>query len=85
MHPPQSNSDMLWVFERSNQILQVETRIDPPRREYVLIVRAHGTEQVDHFTDGVSFQIRVVALERQLAKEEWHTRSAVPIRDAWKL
>jgi hypothetical protein len=76
---------MLWIFERANQTLQVETRIDNRRREYVLIVRSHGTEQVDHFPDGVSFQMRVVALERQLEKEQWHTHSSVAMRDAWKL
>jgi hypothetical protein len=76
---------MVWTFERSNQTLEIETRIDNTRREYVLLVRANGTQQVDHFTDGVSFQMRVVALERQLAEEHWHTQSTVPMRDAWKL
>ena len=76
---------MLWTYQRSNQILQVETRIDSSRKEYVLIVRAHGAEQVARYPDAVSFQMRVVALERQLAREDWQTESAVPMRDAWKL
>ena len=76
---------MLWTYQRSNQTLQVETRIDSSRKEYVLMVRAHGTEHVDRYPDAVSFQMRVVALERQLAREEWHTHSGVPMRDAWKL
>ena len=75
---------MLWTYQRSNQQLQVETRIESSSREYVLILRAHGAEQVDRYPDAVSFQMRVVALERQLAREDWHTASPVPLRDAWK-
>jgi hypothetical protein len=78
-------ANMVWTFERSNETLHIEMRIDHTRQEYALIIRADGAEQIDHFPDGVSFQMRVVALERQLAKEQWHTDRTVPMRDAWKL
>jgi hypothetical protein len=76
---------MLWTYQRSNQTLQIEMRIDSSRKEYVLIVRADGAEQVVCDADAVSFQMRVVALERQLEREDWQTTSAVAMRDAWKL
>jgi hypothetical protein len=77
--------NMLWTYERTNHTLLVETRIDNTCKEYVLIIRADGTEQIEHFADAVSFQMRIVAIERQLQKEQWHTHNGVALRDAWKL
>jgi hypothetical protein len=61
---------MLWIYERSNQILQVETRFDDSNKEYLLIIRPlDGTEQVERFRDAASFQTRLSNLERQLEDE----------------
>jgi len=77
---------MLWIYERSNQTLQVETRFDEGNREYLLILRPlDGTEQVERFPDQASFQARIASLERQLESEHWQTRSAVAMHDGWNL
>jgi hypothetical protein len=77
---------MLWIYERSNQTLQVETRFDSAKNEYVLIVRPlDGTEQVERFPDAMSFQSRLNALERQLEADHWQNRSAIALQDGWKL
>ena len=77
---------MLWIYERNNQTLQVETRFDAANKEYVLIIRSlEGTEQVERFPDAPSFQSRITSLERQLEAEHWETQSAVAMHDGWKL
>jgi len=77
---------MLWIYERSNEILRIETRFDNATNEYVLITRrVDGTEQVERFPDAPSFQTRLDSLERQLEAEEWRNRSVTALHDGWKL
>jgi len=77
---------MLWIYERNNQTLQVETRFDAANKEYVLIIRSReGTEQIERFPDAPSFQSRITSLERQLEAEHWETQSAVAMHDGWGL
>ena len=69
---------MLWIYERNNQTLRVETRFDAVNKEYLLIIRSlDGTDQVERFPDAPSFQARITSLERQLEAEHWATQSAV--------
>ena len=77
---------MLWIYERNNQKLQVETRFDAANKEYLLIIRPlDGTEQIERFPDAPSFQSRITSLERQLETEHWETHSAVALHDGWTL
>lgn len=77
---------MLWIYERSNQTLHVETRFDEINKEYLLILRPlDGTEQVERFPDSASFQVRLSNLEQQLEAEHWETQSAVAMHDGWNL
>jgi hypothetical protein len=77
---------MLWIYERNNQKLHVETRFDGANKEYLLIIRAlDGTEQVERFPDAPSFQARIGSLERQLEAEHWETHSTVAMHDGWKV
>jgi hypothetical protein len=77
---------MLFIYERSDRTLQVETRFDDTNKEYLLIIRLlDGTEQVESFPDAASFQTRLTNLEQQLEAEQWQTRSAVAMHDGWKL
>jgi hypothetical protein len=77
---------MLWIYERNNQKLHVETRFDAANREYLLIIRPlDGTEQIERFPDAPSFQSRLTSLERQLEAEHWETHSAVAMHDGWTL
>ncbi len=77
---------MLWIYERNNQTLHVETRFDAANKEYLLIIRSlDGKEQIERFPDAPSFQSRLSSLERQLEAERWETHSAVAMHDGWKL
>jgi hypothetical protein len=77
---------MLWIYERSNQTLRIETRFDNATDEYVLITRrADGTEQIERFPDAPSFQVRLDGLERQLDAERWQNRSVIALHDGWKI
>jgi hypothetical protein len=85
-HEVGSPKPMLWIYERSNETLRIETRFDNATNEYVLITRrVDGTEQVERFPDAPSFQTRLDSLERQLEAEEWRNRSVTALHDGWKL
>jgi hypothetical protein len=77
---------MLWIFERSNQTMQIETRFDNATKEYLLIIRPlDGAEQVERFSAGPSFQARLDELEHQLQAEHWQSHSVTALREGWKL
>jgi hypothetical protein len=77
---------MLWIYERADQTLRIETRFDNTSEEYLLIVRSpDGTEQAERFADSVSFKLRLESLEQQLGAEEWQSRGVRMLRDGWKI
>ena len=79
---------MLWRYARGHEWLRVETRFDNESHEYVLIFHRGGPteQQIERFTDPVSSQSRLVALEKQLDTEQWHADGApVLLRDGWKI
>ena len=78
---------MLWIHARDHEWLHVETRFDNESHEYVWIFYRGDTsqQQMERFKDAASFQSRLVALEKQLAIEQWHADGApVLLRDGWK-
>jgi hypothetical protein len=77
---------MIWIFERGNESLRLETRYDNETAEYILIVhhpdRSHQTER---FKDSDTFQTRLDSLDTKLGSENWHYVGApVLLRDGWK-
>ena len=79
---------MLWMYVRGREWLRVDIRFDNEFHEYVLIVYRGegGRQQMERFEDAASFQSRLVALEKQLAIEQWHADGApVLLRDGWKI
>jgi hypothetical protein len=78
---------MIWIFERGNEILRLETRYDKGTSEYVLIVhhpdRSHQTER---FNDSVTFQAKLDSLGERLRSENWRDVGAPVLpRVGWKL
>jgi hypothetical protein len=66
---------MVWVFERSVDLRELETRYDNETSEFVLELR--GPElppQTEWFTDAEAFRVRLVALERILGDQRWRRR-----------
>ena len=78
---------MIWIFERGNESLRLETRYENDTAEYVLIVHhPDGSHQTERFNDRVTFQTRLDSLEKKLGRENWHYVGApVLLRDGWKL
>ena len=78
---------MIWIFERGNESLRLETRYENDTAEYVLIVHhPDGSHQTERFNDSVTFQTRLDSLEKKLGRENWHYVGApVLLRDGWKL
>ena len=63
---------MVWFYERPDGALRIETRFDSTTQEYVLQVEWPGRPTVtQRFSDRLAFEVRVLALERQLEAERW--------------
>ena len=63
---------MVWLYERRDGALRIETRFDSTTKEYVLQVEWPGRPLVtERFADRVAFEERVLALERRLEAEHW--------------
>jgi hypothetical protein len=78
---------MLWMFERDNESLRLETRYDNDAAEFVLVMhRFDGSQQVERFKKESAFRGRLEALERQLDADDWRSvGSPVMLRDGWRI
>lgn len=62
---------MVWLFERGNEIVRLETLRDTDGA-YVLITRwAEGPPETERYADYGEYEARVIALEKQLTSESW--------------
>ena len=76
---------MVWFFERSAKVIELETRYDNETSEYVLELRAPGVApKIERFTDASAFRTRLIALEDGLSGEHWQ-RNGPPVilPDGW--
>jgi hypothetical protein len=63
---------MVWFYKRSGGALRIETRFDSVTNEYVLDVAWPDRPAVtERFGGPGAFETRVLALERELAEEQW--------------
>jgi hypothetical protein len=63
---------MIWLFERDNQAVRVETRFDKDTAEYVATIDwADGKTDTERFSDHAAFQLRIVELEHVLTSQRW--------------
>jgi hypothetical protein len=78
---------MIWIFERGQEALRIETRVDTATGEYVATVLwANGQSQEERFRREDAFKARLLALERQLADEHWTQIGGPTILDeVWNL
>jgi hypothetical protein len=77
---------MVWIYERSNQSLHVETTFDNDTNEYLLLIRPDdGPAQTERFADASTYQARLESLERQLEADHWEHRSVLAMREGWRL
>jgi hypothetical protein len=77
---------MIWLFERGDEVLRLETRVDNASGEYVLVSTWSESEtRVERFHDHGKYQARILALEGQLAADHW-TQVGSPqiLSDGWR-
>jgi hypothetical protein len=78
---------MIWLFERGQEVLRIETRVDSATGDFVATVLwADGQSKEERFRGEDAFRARLLALERQLADEHW-TQIGGPtvLTEAWHL
>ncbi len=76
---------MVWFFERSARVLELETRYDNETSEYVVELRPPDVAaQTERFTDGAAFRKRLLALERSLSCQRWRRKGPpIILPDGW--
>ena len=76
---------MIWLFERGNDVVRLETRVDASG-EYVLITTwADREPTVERFHDHAEYDARIRTLEGQLAADHWlQVGSPTILADGWR-
>jgi hypothetical protein len=63
---------MIWLFERGEQAIKLETRYDKTRKEYTIaITRPDSSIETERYPVFAEFHARVLALEQLLETEHW--------------
>src|SRR5947207_16029981 len=77
---------MLWLFERNEQSLRLETCYDDDTSEYVVMTRySAGREQTGRFTKPGEFGSWLVTFDQNLETQRWTLQSGEPVAlpDEW--
>ena len=77
---------MIWSFERGDEVIRLETRIDNGQGDYILVIEwAERPPETERFTDYGAYHARLLALESQLAADNW-TQIGSPkiLADGWR-
>jgi hypothetical protein len=78
---------MIWLFERGDEVVRLETRIDEATKEYVVAIAwADRPDAVERYGDLSLFRARILALESTLAAEHWSQTADSPtlLADVWR-
>ena len=63
---------MIWSFGRGDEIVGLQTSGDGHSHDFILeITWADRRPTIERFTTGYKFKTRVLAVEQQLADEDW--------------
>jgi hypothetical protein len=72
---------MLWLFERADEVCELETRYDRESAEYVLAQRASdGTLQIERYANAATFRQRLFAIEQHLGRQRWQPKGPPSIQ-----
>jgi hypothetical protein len=77
---------MVWLFERSDESLKLETRYDNHTSEFVAIIHyPDGHEHIERFIDIDAFRSWLLAFEGNLETQRWalHAGGPVFLPDGW--
>lgn len=68
---------MVWFFERSNNILELETRYDNSTGDYIVERRQPGSlPLIERFNDRATFRQRLLTIEATLTAAHWQPKGA---------
>jgi hypothetical protein len=78
---------MIWLYERRNEQLRLETRFDNATGEFVLVQhQSNGTQETERFPSEEAFRVRLTALSAALEQERWNPKGPpVILSDGWKI
>src|SRR5437867_11975936 len=63
---------MIWSFERGDEVIRLETRIDNSKGDYILVIEwAERPPETERFTHYEAYHARLRGLEAQLAADHW--------------
>jgi hypothetical protein len=77
---------MVYIFERENQVTQVETRYTKATKTFQIICRlADGTTTQESFSGEASFRSRLDEIRAGLERDAWHTAGPHLLAEGWKI
>jgi hypothetical protein len=78
---------MIWLYQRRDQQMRLETRYDNVTEEFVLVRhQPDGTESTERFQTQDAFRVRLKELCAALEAEDWtHNGPPVFMSDGWKI
>ena len=76
---------MIWLYERDNESIRLETRYDNDTREYVVVVHyPDGRQLTERFPNPEACREWLLSLENNLDAEDWVRRGPPMILpDGW--
>lgn len=76
---------MIWLYERDNESIRLETRYDNDTKEYVVVVHyPDGRQLTERFPNPETCREWLLSLENNLDAEDWVRRGPPMILpDGW--
>lgn len=78
---------MIWIYERGDTTLTIETRFNRETKMYELMWHeADGSVRVENFQDEQEFRGRITAISTALRQQQWR-QSGPPMidPDGWRM
>jgi hypothetical protein len=78
---------MIWLFERGQEDLRIETQYDNVSGEYLLTLRhPDASYTVERFPNTQMLEARLETLEDVLVSDRWSSRNPQQrLKDTWRL
>ena len=77
---------MVYIFERLNEVTQIETRYIDDAKAFQIICRfADGTTTQESFSGEASFRSRLEEIRTALERDAWHTAGPNLLTDGWNI
>jgi hypothetical protein len=71
---------MIWLYEKDDQAMRLETRYDNRTLQYVLVIHRGDTRETERYEKLEDFRQRLLTLEKSLKTDQWK-RSGPPVLD----